>query len=79
MATRLGRQAVRRQCAGWTRRIVLRLLSEGYAPEASEREERERSMDNVRYCFHVFISFGCSSPRFADPSSRKIFPNWKKS
>jgi len=73
----IGRQAIRRQCVVWTRQTVWRLLSEGYAPEASEREERERKIDNVRYCFQVLISFHRSFTRFADPSSRKIFPNWK--
>jgi hypothetical protein len=24
---------------------------------AGEREQRERGISNIRYCFHVFISF----------------------
>jgi hypothetical protein len=52
------------------------LLSEGYAPEASEREEREEReprIDNVRYCFHVLISFHRSSPRLAGQALGKSF------
>jgi hypothetical protein len=33
------------------------------SPEGSERYQREREMDNVRYCFHVF-SFGCVNEPF---------------
>src|SRR5207249_8581945 len=28
--------------------------------KAGEREQRERGIDNICYCFHLFISFHCS-------------------
>src|SRR4030095_3515159 len=48
VAMAIGSQAVRRQCAGWTRRTVLRLHS-GHKPKAGEREQRERRVNNIRF------------------------------
>ncbi len=47
----IGRQAVRRQCAGWTRRTVLRFLSEGYAPaHAQDRSQNQDESQRVCRC-----------------------------
>jgi hypothetical protein len=39
--------------------------------KAGQGEPSECNVDNVWDWFHVFISFGCCSPRFAGRSSRK--------
>ena len=39
-------------------------------PKASEREQREHGISNIRYCFHEFISFHHSSQRFVRTSLR---------
>src|SRR6476660_3421899 len=51
VAMAIGRQAERRQCAGWTRRTVWRLLSEGYAP-AQDRRQKQDGPQRVCSYFH---------------------------
>src|SRR4029077_20432251 len=58
-AIAIGRQAGGRQCAGWTRRTVWRLLSEGYAPAyAQDRSQKQDGSQRVCRCTKCLFHCG---------------------